>query len=99
MSWTKNLLLVITSIVLSLVALEFGLRLIYPEKAEFQNIRDHSDPFLPKHVVGAHVHAIRNSAFNSMSKLDVLVALLGSIRRRSYGRLNVTSILWIDGMV
>ena len=37
MSWAKNLMLVITSIVLSLFTLEFGLHLIYPEKAEFQS--------------------------------------------------------------
>ena len=61
MSWTKNFLLVITAIVLSLFTLEFGLRLIYPEKADFQNVRDHSDPFLPKHVAGTHVNVIRNS--------------------------------------
>ena len=61
MSWTKSLLLVITSIVLSLATLEFGLGLIYPGKADFQNVRDHSDPFLPKHGVGTHVNAIRNS--------------------------------------
>tara|TARA_B100001093_G_scaffold501442_1_gene553088 strand:+ start:681 stop:911 length:231 start_codon:yes stop_codon:yes gene_type:complete len=61
MSWIKNLVLVITSTVLSLLTLEFGLRLIYPEKAGIQEIRDHSDPFMPKHVAGAHVHQIRNS--------------------------------------
>lgn len=61
MSWIKNLVLVITSTVLSLLTLEFGLRLIYPEKAGIQEIRDHSDPFMPKHVAGTHVHQIRNS--------------------------------------
>ena len=61
MSWIKNLLLVITSIVLSLLILEFGLRLIYPGKAEIQKVRDHSDPFMPKHLVGTHVNQIRNS--------------------------------------
>jgi len=62
MSWIKNLLLVITSIVLSLFALEFGLGLIYPEKVgNQQNLRDHSDSFLPRHVAGTHVGAIRNN--------------------------------------
>lgn len=62
MSWIKNILLVIFSIVLSLFTLELGLRLIYPEKAEFQNVRDHSDPLLPKHLAGTHVQNILGGA-------------------------------------
>lgn len=60
MSWIKNLLIVITSTVFSLLTLEFGLRLIYPEKAGVQEVRDHSNPLLPRHVAGTHINQIRN---------------------------------------
>ena len=60
MSWIKNIFLILASTVVSLFILEIGLRVIYPTKVDVQ-VRDHSDPLLPKHLSGTHIHQIRNS--------------------------------------
>ena len=62
MIWIKNLTIVVISTVFSLLALELGLRLIYPNKiVEQQATRDHSDPLIPRHMAGTHINPIRNS--------------------------------------
>ena len=53
MNWTKNICIVLLATIIPILLLEFGLRIIFPNKAsKNKNIRDHSDPYLPKHLTG-----------------------------------------------
>ena len=53
MNWTKNICVVLLATIIPILLLEFGLRIVFPNKVlKNKNIRDHSDPFLPKHVTG-----------------------------------------------
>lgn len=63
MNWTKNICVVLLATIIPVLSLEFGLRIIFPNKAsKNKNIRDHSDPFLPKHVTGYTLQIL--STFN-----------------------------------
>lgn len=61
MNWIKNALVVIFSLSVSLVFLEGSLRLLYPEKSAVSNIRDHTDPLMPKHKSGIYNFSQRNT--------------------------------------
>jgi len=61
MSWIKNLAVITLSLMFSMFFLEIGLRYIYPNIVSFTEVRDHSDPFIPRHKTGSHAHAARNS--------------------------------------
>ena len=60
-SWIKNLLVIIISITLSISFLEISLRFIYPDKVKIVDIRDHSDPLMPKHKLGSYRFFQRNT--------------------------------------
>jgi hypothetical protein len=66
MSWIKNISLIFVSLVVLIATLEFGLRIVFPEKINENLIktRDHSDPYFPKHTVGPHVNKFRNTTAN-----------------------------------
>ena len=67
MSWIKSAFVVIVSTFLTFFAAELGLRLVFPDKKLGQEIRDHSDGYLPRHSAGLHDNPVTdgNITFDS----------------------------------
>ena len=54
--WLRNVFVIAIIVAVSILVLEVGLRVAFPEKAKLLSTRiwDHSDAYLPKHSVGTH---------------------------------------------